>query len=106
MTERDVLLASLLEDACLTLDQLASACDVETAWLVERVEAGLLDVHGLGVEEWRFRAAALSRVRRMCQIERDFDAVPELAALVADLLEEIERLRGYDRRGSKDSQSR
>jgi chaperone modulatory protein CbpM len=26
-------------------------------------------------------------------IERDFDAAPELAALVADLLEEIEMLR-------------
>lgn len=29
----------------------------------------------------------------MYQIERDFDAVPELAALVADLLEEMDELR-------------
>jgi chaperone modulatory protein CbpM len=29
----------------------------------------------------------------MVRIERDFDAVPELAALVADLEAEIERLR-------------
>lgn len=29
----------------------------------------------------------------MLQIERDFDAAPELAALVADLLEELDRLR-------------
>jgi chaperone modulatory protein CbpM len=93
MNETDVLLASLLDDACLSLEQLASACDVETAWLIERVEAGLIEVHAPGAGEWRFRAAALSRVRRMTALERDFDAVPELAALVADLLEEIERLR-------------
>jgi chaperone modulatory protein CbpM len=29
----------------------------------------------------------------MRQLERDFDAVPELAALVADMLEEIDELR-------------
>lgn len=33
------------------------------------------------------------RARRMRQIESDFDAVPELAALVADLLEEMDVLR-------------
>jgi len=36
----------------------------------------------------------------MRQLERDFDAVPELAALVADLLEEMDALRvqvGYCR---------
>jgi hypothetical protein len=29
----------------------------------------------------------------MRQLERDFDAVPELAALMADLLEELDELR-------------
>jgi chaperone modulatory protein CbpM len=42
---------------------------------------------------WRFSGASLLRARRMRQLERDFDAVPELAALVADMLEEIDSLR-------------
>ena len=42
---------------------------------------------------WRFSSAELARARRMRQIERDFDAVPELAALVADMLDEVDRLR-------------
>jgi chaperone modulatory protein CbpM len=42
---------------------------------------------------WRFSGPALQRARRMRQLERDFDAVPELAALVADLLEEMDSLR-------------
>jgi chaperone modulatory protein CbpM len=29
----------------------------------------------------------------MRQVERDFDAAPELAALMADLLEEVDELR-------------
>ena len=34
----------------------------------------------------------------MRAIERDFDAVPELAALVADMLEEVDLLRARLRR--------
>jgi chaperone modulatory protein CbpM len=34
----------------------------------------------------------------MRQLERDFEAVPELAALVADLLEEMDALRTRLRR--------
>jgi chaperone modulatory protein CbpM len=35
----------------------------------------------------------------MRELERDFDAVPELAALVADLLEEMDELRDRPQRG-------
>jgi chaperone modulatory protein CbpM len=36
----------------------------------------------------------LARARRLAAVERDFEANPELAALVADLIEEVERLKG------------
>ena len=78
----------ILEGACLTLEQLCAAGAIERAWLVERMEAGLI-----ATSEGRFTAAALVRVRRMREIERAYDAAPELAALVADMLEEIDRLR-------------
>jgi len=48
---------------------------------------------------WRFSGASLLRARRMRQLERDFDAVPELAALMADLLEEMDTLRAQLGRG-------
>jgi len=38
---------------------------------------------------------SVQRARRMRTLERDFDAVPELAALVADLLEERDALRAH-----------
>lgn len=79
----------------LSLEQLASACEVETDWLLARLRDGLLpgaeSVDGL----WRFPDATrfAVRIRRMRGLEQDFDAVPELAALVADFLEELDRLR-------------
>jgi chaperone modulatory protein CbpM len=60
---------------------------------VERIEAGILGDGSLHVASWRFTSNDLTRARRMRQLERDFDAVPELAALVADLLEEVDRLK-------------
>lgn len=82
----------------LTLEELCRACAVSPDWVDERVRAGLLAPQG-PAGGWRFDAALLLRVRVMCRVERDFDAVPELAALVADLQDEIRRLRARLRPG-------
>jgi chaperone modulatory protein CbpM len=66
--------------------------------VVRRVAEGLVTATGASSAEWRFSPAALLRARRMHAIERDFDAVPELAALVADMLEEMDELRARLRR--------
>ncbi len=80
------------EDACLTLEELCSLCALEREWLVVRVREGLIPVSDAS-SEMRFTTAALARARRMREIERIYDAAPELAALVADLLEEMDGLR-------------
>ena len=66
---------------------------VEPDWLMRHVDEGLFP-HAVSVAGvWRFSSASLLRARRMRQLERDFDAIPELAALVADLLEEMDDLQ-------------
>jgi chaperone modulatory protein CbpM len=87
MNEDDVLVGTALEGACLTVEQLATACSVDTEWLVRHIEMGLFPSTGETPSEWRFTTASVTRVRRIRELERDFDAVPELAALVADLME-------------------
>lgn len=99
MADREVIVGVVLEDACLTLEQLAAACSVEPDWIVRRVDEGLLPSVGEARAEWRFRSGELLRARRMRQVERDFDAVPELAALVADMLEQLDELRARLQRG-------
>ena len=93
MADEDILVGTLMEASWLTLEQVAAACAVEPHWLAERLEAGLIAHAECVAGVWRFSGAALTRARRMRALERDFDAVPELAALVADLEEEIEALR-------------
>jgi chaperone modulatory protein CbpM len=89
------------EHEFLTLEELCAACALEREWVVRRVHEGLLVPRdGTQVEHWRFGVAAIRRARRMYRIERDFDAVPELAALVADALEEIDALRARLRRAA------
>ena len=89
---QDKVEAVLIDEQTLDLQEFASACAVPPNWVVERVEAGLLACSS-SVGGMRFASAHLVRARRMITTERCFDANQELAALVADLLEEVEQLR-------------
>lgn len=102
MRERDILEGQLLEEAWLTLDQLAAACSVDPDWLLRHLEEGFFPQARSVAGVWRFSGAALVRARRMRRLERDFDAVPEMAALVADLLDEMDALRARLRRAGLD----
>jgi chaperone modulatory protein CbpM len=88
-----VLVGAVLEEACYSLEEVASACRVTAQWVERHVEEGLLGCADEGPAGRRFSSHDLRRARRILTIERDFDAVPELAALVADMLEEMEALR-------------
>ncbi|KJS06224.1 MAG: MerR family transcriptional regulator [Gammaproteobacteria bacterium BRH_c0] len=94
MTQHTIVTGIVLDDAALTLEELARACAVEPQWVVERIEAGFFGDGSLQVSHWRFSSRDLTRARRIRQLERDFDAAPELAALMADLVEEVEQLKG------------
>ena len=93
MAHNDIITAYVLDDACLTLEALCAACAVEPVWVIHHVEEGLLAPLSGPANNWRFSSASLTRTRRIRALERDFDAVPELAALMVDLLEEIDALR-------------
>jgi len=93
MHDRPVLIGALLEDACLTLEQLCSACAVSPDWVAGHVQQGHLQAPGELPSQWRFGSRELRRARQMRRVEIGFDAVPELAALVTDLVEELADLR-------------
>lgn len=93
MRDDEVLTGSLMEDTWLTLEQVSAACAVEPEWLLRHIEEGLFPDADSVAGVWRFSAVSILRARRMQQLERDFEAVPELAALMADLLEEVDELR-------------
>jgi chaperone modulatory protein CbpM len=87
-------IAMLLDEPLLSLEELAVSCTVSREWIIEHVEAGvLLAEAGADPGQWSFSGRDLLRTRRLWALERDFDANPELAGLVADLFDEVERLR-------------
>jgi chaperone modulatory protein CbpM len=83
----------LIDEAALDLMELARACRVEPDWVVRHVEAGVLGVEAMQAAQLRFRSSDLARARRLLELERQFDANEELAALVIDLADEVRRLR-------------
>ncbi len=92
--------AELLDDgsAALTLDALARACRMDADWVAARLQEGLLQAGTEGEGEgdrsaWRFSGATVVRARRIAHLELTFDADPHLAALTADLIEEVTALR-------------
>lgn len=93
MRDDDILIGTLLEESWLTVEQMAAACRVESEWLLRHLDEGLFPDAQSVAGIWRFSGACLIRARRMRDLERNFDAVPELAALVADLLEEMDSMR-------------
>lgn len=89
-----VTLVEMLEDDALTVHDLARGARMEPEWVVTHVEAGVFHpCAGQAAPEWRFASATLIRARRIAQLEHSFDADPQLAALTADLIEEVAALR-------------
>ncbi len=88
------LTAMLLDETLLRLDELASSCTVTREWVIEHVRAGvLLERAGPDPGAWTFTSHDLIRAKHLYSLELQFEANPELAGLVVDLLEELERLR-------------
>lgn len=93
MRDDDILIGSLLDECWLTFEQLASMCMVDADWLQSHIDEGLLpDLQSTG-GTWRVSTTVVTRIRRVHEVERHFDADPELAALLADALEQIDDLR-------------
>lgn len=105
MHDENILIGCLMDDSWLTLEQIAAACSVEPVWLIQHIEEGFFPHVECTAGTWRFSGTNLLRARRMRQLERDFEAVPELAALVADLLEEMDILRTSIRQTDPDAMS-
>jgi len=90
----DELTAMLLDETLFRVDELAATCTVTREWVIEHVRAGvLLERAGPDPLGWTFTSHDLVRAKHLYSLERQFDANPELAGLVVDLTEELERLR-------------
>jgi len=92
--EQNLLTGIVIGDAgVLSIEELARACGAEAQWIIELVAVGVLEPQGTETSRWRFRAADLTCARRVSRLQRDFGATIEAAAVMIDLLHQIEQLR-------------
>lgn len=103
MTDQEILTGIVIgDDGALSIEELARACRAESQWVCELVAGGVLAPHGSEASAWRFRAADLRCALRIARLQRDFGASLDAAAVMLDLLDEIERLRTRLKRAGLD----
>lgn len=94
MNGEGIQVLAALDETWLNLTDLCHLAGVTEGWVRDRMSDGLLVENITGaVETFHFSASDLGRAKRMARLEQDFDAVPELAALVVDLELELAALR-------------
>jgi len=95
----DILSGVLLDEQySLTLVEFCNACNVETQWVIELVEEGVVQTANQQPfakinDDWRFTGVCLNRARKVKRLQRDLGINLAGAALVLDLIDENERLR-------------
>jgi chaperone modulatory protein CbpM len=86
------------QDLSFSYTELCLACAGQADQLLALVDEGVLDPLGCGPQDWVFQGAALQRARTALRLQRDLQLGIEGAALVLELLDEIEALRARLRR--------
>ncbi len=77
----------------LTLVDVSRACAVHVDCIVELVEAGVISPVGREPHRWRFSGTHMRRATVALRLQRDLGVNPAGAALVLELLDEIEALQ-------------
>ncbi len=81
------------EDTCLNLARLCRICNVSADLISDMIDEGLIVPKGDTPESWYFGAVEVRRVQTAIRLQQDLRINIPGAALVLDLLEEIEELR-------------
>ncbi|HEX7865597.1 MAG TPA: chaperone modulator CbpM [Variovorax sp.] len=79
----------------LAASELAHAVGADTAWVVQLVEVGILQIETAEVapERWQFSSTDLQHALEARRLERDFGVNLDAAALILDLQHEVRRLK-------------
>ncbi len=81
------------EENTVTLAELCRACSVHAEWVAELVDEGVLEPLGVEYGQWRFPAVSMQRAMTVRHLQQDLGVNLAGAALVVELIEEIDTLR-------------
>ncbi len=84
----------LLDDQVkFSFDEFCRICDIDSDVVAEMIDEGLIDPQGRVPDEWRFRCCEVRRVQIAMRLQRDLRVNLPGAAVILDLLDELEELR-------------
>lgn len=81
----------------LTLRELCQLCKTNTEQIIAMVDEGLVAPQGTQVQNWYFDGTCVKRVQVALRLQQDLNVNLAGAALVLDLLEELQELRRWRR---------
>jgi chaperone modulatory protein CbpM len=81
------------EQPAFSLREICEVCSVHADRIVEMVDEGIACPHGAGIHVWRFSGRDVVRIRAALRLERDLRVNLPGAALVLDLLDELQSMR-------------
>jgi chaperone modulatory protein CbpM len=93
MTQTNIETGLLIDEIQLSLDEFARACRRDVQWVKDRIDDELICAVREPAVVMQFSSADLIRARRLAGVEAMFDANEDVAGLVVDLIEEVERLK-------------
>lgn len=85
------------DDLILSLRELCHLCGVNAERVMDMVDEGVLEPQGSTIQEWRFGGTCVRRVQIALRLQQDLRVNLAGAALILDLLEELEELRRLHR---------
>ena len=82
------------DNEALTLDDMCIACAVHNEFLLALLEEGVIEpAEGQAPESWRFTTVQVHQVSVAWRLQRDLGVNPAGAALVLQLMDEVQTLR-------------
>jgi chaperone modulatory protein CbpM len=83
------------EDVMLSLAELSRACTIHADWIIDLVDEWIIEPSGREVSDFRITGICLYRVRSVIRLQRDLGVNLAGAAVVLDLMDQIEQLRSH-----------
>jgi chaperone modulatory protein CbpM len=101
MSEEMMALTGLVlnDDIDISLCEICQTCGVTAEHILDMVDEGIIAPQaGKSPRQWRFSGKAVTRVQITLRLQRDLRVNLASAALILDLLEELQELRRLPRR--------
>lgn len=81
------------EHQSISLYELCESCHVDSGWVVELVDYGILHPQGKAQKDWLFSGLDLYRSQKAYRLQHDLQIEAHALGIMLDLLDEVENLR-------------